>query len=47
MFVSEYNTYLEYGGRILRKNIYSKENINKGLNFIYKIHRENENKRKK
>lgn len=46
MFVYIHNIYLSYGGRIYRKNRYSKEIINIGINYICKAHRENENKRK-
>lgn len=46
MFVIDHKTYLEYGGRIFRKNRYPKENINNGINYICKTHRENEIKRK-
>ena len=46
MFVIDHNNYLEYGGRIFRKNRYSKETINNGINYICKTHREKESKRK-
>ena len=45
-FVIDHNNYLEYGGRIFRKNRYSKETINNGINYICRTHREKESKRK-
>lgn len=38
MFVIDHNNYLEYDGRIFRKNRYSKETINNGWN---KLHMQN------
>ena len=50
MFITDEENSLIYGGRIFRKNRYSKENLTKGVNYICKTHRENEairkNKRK-